>query len=261
MRHRILARLSFAVGLLALTASTPAPAPSAQEVITKLLEADPFGFGGAALSARLVLKGKGGVESELAFSSRSMRYDGPYSKSLVRFTAPADLAGAGFLQVQNRGSDDDRYLFLPELKRSRRIAGGSRSSSFMGTDFSFADLDRRDFREGDATSQPDEQIGKHPCYRIDVAPKRSDSPYSKLEASVRKDNLLPLKLVMYDRAKTLVKTFSAQEVRRVDGEWFITKSRMLDHATGHSTELLLDSVTPLKDASDAEFSVRNLEKM
>jgi hypothetical protein len=250
-----------ALGFVLLSAGAPAAAPSAREIIAKVLEADPFGLGGAAVTAHLVLKDKGGALSQLAFTGRSFRYDPPFSKSMVRFTAPADLAGAGFLQVQNRSGDDDRFLFLPELKRSRRIAGSLRGSSFMGTDFSFADLDRRDFREGEATSKPDEDVGKHACFRIDVVPKRSDSPYSKLETWIRKDNMLPLKLMMYDRAKVLVKTFSAQEVRRVDGLWFITKSRMLDHAHSHSTDLILDGVTPLKSVPDDEFTVRNLEKL
>jgi len=250
-----------ALSILLLTATASAGALSAQEIVDKLLESDPFGFGGATVTARLVVQEKGGGQNQLAFTSRSVRYDGPYSKSIVRFTAPADLAGAGFLQVQKRGSDDERMLFLPELKRSRRIAGSLRGSSFMGTAFSYADLDWRDFREADVAGKPDEDIGKHSCYRVDVVPRRSDSPYARLEAWIRKDNMLPLKLVMYDRTQALHKTFSALEVRRVEGQWFVTKSRMVDHTRGASTELLLDNVAPLKDASEDEFSVRNLEKM
>lgn len=260
MKNRLLGKLA-AAPLIFVLLTAGAATPSPKEIIARSLEVDPFGLGGASVTAHLVLKDKAGTVRQLAFTGRSLRHDPPFSKSLVRFTAPADLAGAGFLQVQNRGGDDERYLFLPELKRSRRISGSLRASSFMGTDFSFADLDRRDFREGDATAKPDEDIGKFPCYRVDVAPKRSDSPYSKIETWIRKDNNLPLKLQMYDRSKVLVKTFSVQEVRRIEGEWFATKSRMTDHAQTHTTDLVLDAVTPLKGAADDEFTVRNLEKM
>ena len=137
-----------AVLAVALNLESRAPAattkPTVQEIVARLLDADPWGLGGTILSARATLKDKQGATSELSFSARSRRYSPPFSKTLVRFTAPADIAGAGFLQIQNREGDDERFLFLPELKRSRRISGNLRGSSFMGTDFSFADLDRRD---------------------------------------------------------------------------------------------------------------------
>jgi hypothetical protein len=199
--------------------------------------------------------------STLSLVARSRRYDPPFSKSLVRFTAPADLAGAGFLQIQKRDGDDDRFLFLPELKRSRRIAGNLRGTSFMGTDFSFADLDRRDLRESNTTKLPDENVGPHACFRLQTTPKRSDSPYSLVELWVRKDNYLPLKMKMYDRAKVLFKTFTAQEVRRISGRWYITKSRMVDHVQTHETELVIENIAPATDIADDEFTVRNLEKL
>jgi hypothetical protein len=235
--------------------------PTAQEVVARLLDADPWGLGGAILSAHAVLKDKNGATSQLAFNARSRRYAPPFSKSLVRFTAPADLAGAGFLQIQKVDGDDDRFLFLPDLPRSRRISGNLRGSSFMGTDFSFADLDRRDLRESVAVSLADESIGKFPCFHLDYTPRRADSPYSHVEIWVRMDNSLPLKMKMFDHAKVLLKTFSAQEVQRIGGHWYITKSQMLDHSQNHETNLFVDSITPATDISDDEFTVRNLEKL
>jgi len=243
--------------------STPALAakPTVQEIITRLLDVDPWGLGGTILSARATLKDKHGATSELSFTARSRRYSPPFSKTLVRFTAPADVAGAGFLQIQKREGDDERFLFLPELKRSRRISGNLRSSSFMGTDFSFADLDRRDLRESSSVAKPDENIGKYPCFHLDSKPSRADSSYSHIETWVRMDNYLPLKMQMYDRAKVLYKTLTALEVRRVKGQWFVTKSQMVDHAQSHETSLVIDSIEPTADIPDEEFTVRNLEKL
>lgn len=234
---------------------------SAQEVIAKFIESDPWGMGGAVLTAHVTLKDKRGAMSELVFTARSRRHDPPYAKSMVRFSAPADIAGAGFLQIQNRGSDDDRFLFLPELKRSRRISGNLRGSSFMGTDFSFADLDRRDFRESKATRKPDEKVGKYPCFHVEAVPSRSDSPYGLVEVWIRQDNYLPLKMTMFDRAHVLLKTFTTMEVKRVSGHWYVTKSRVEDHVQSHSTELMLTDIAPSSDLPDEEFTVRNLEKL
>ena len=261
MKNHVIRAVAAAIGFGLLSAEAQTTALTAPQIIANVLQEDPFGLGGAAITARFVLKDKSGALEQLAFTGRSWRHDPPFSKSIIRFTAPPDLAGAGFLQIQNRSGDDDRFLFLPELKRSRRIAGSLRASSFMGTDFSFADLDQRDLREGDAVARPDENVGKYVCYRIDVFTRRTDSPYSKLEAFFRKDNLLPLKLLMYDRTQRLTKVFMAQEVRRVDGQWFVTKSRMTDLPRGHVTDLVLDKVAPIKNGAADEFTVRNLEKL
>ena len=66
---------------------------------------------------------------------------------------------------------------------------------------------------------------------------------------------------MYDRASVLSKTFTALEVRRVKGHWYITKSQMTDHAQSHETDLIIDSIEPSADIPDDEFTVRNLEKL
>jgi hypothetical protein len=235
-------------------------ASDARALVDKLLQADPFGLAGAEVVARLTLSAKRGARRELVFSSISKRYDPPYAKSLVRFSAPADLAGAAFLQIQKRDGDDDRYLYLPELKRSRRIAGGARATAFMGTDFSYADLDQRDFRDSRVVSKDTEQIAKWPCDVIDITPSSDASQYSHIEIWMRQDNALPMRMRMYDRSRVLLKTFEALEFKRVSGRWFISRSRITDAQTGHSTELALERIAIANDVADEQFSVRALEK-
>jgi hypothetical protein len=234
--------------------------PSADDLVKRLLTSDPWGFSGAEISARLRLVDKAGAKSELVFSGKSRQYDPPFSKSLVRFSAPADLAGAAFLQIQKRDGDDERFLFLPELKRSRRISGNMRSGSFMGTDFSFADLDRRDFRDSVVKVKGKEPIGKWPCTVVDMVPKTKDSEYSHIEIWIREENALPLRMKMYDRGGTLLKTFEALETKRVQGTWFISKSRMTNNQQKHATELHLEQIAVKTDLPDDEFTVRALEK-
>jgi hypothetical protein len=201
------------------------PAESAEplapaEIVRQMLNTDAWGLGEAEVSARAIIKDERGSQRELAFSARSRRHAPPLTKSLVRFRAPADLAGVGFLQIQKADDDDDRYLFLPELGKARRIAGNTRGSAFMGTDFT----------------------------------------YARLEIWVRTDNFVPLKTLMYNRAGVLLKTLVTLELRRIDGRWFLTRSRMTDHAAARTTELVLDNIQPKSDVPDDEFTVRNLEK-
>jgi hypothetical protein len=230
-------------------------------ILKRVLQSDPWGLSGAEIVARLTLTDKSGGKSMLAFNGKSMQYDPPLSKGVVRFSAPPDLAGAAFLQIQKREGDDERFLFLPELKRSRRIAGSMRSGSFMGTDFTFADLDRRDLRNSIATLKGKDPVGKFPCYLLDIVAKSSDADYSHVEMWVREDNFLPLRMKMYDRTKAHLKTFEALETKRVSGSWFISKSRMVNHQQKHQTELWLEQIVVKNSFPEDEFSVRALEKL
>ncbi len=248
--------------LVALSLSSPATAdPAAQALLTQVLDIDAWALSGTEVSARALIKdSRGKVVRELAFGARSRKSGRQISKSLIRFTAPADLAGMAFLQLQQPEGDDDRFLFLPDLKKSRRVAGKTRSQQFMGTDFSYADLDRRDLRTAGARSLADEKIGKHDCHHLEVRPTGNDAEYSRLELWVRKDNLVPLRWKMFDLGGAHVKTLSASEVQRISGKWFLTRSVMTNHKDSRSTELILEKVTPRDDIPDDEFTVRNLEK-
>ena len=130
----------------------------------------------------------------------------------------------------------------------------------MGTDFSFADLDRRDLRDSQARQLADEKIGAIACYVLDVVPRRDDAQYSHLELWVRKDSFLTLRTKMYDKSNMHTKTFGAREVRRVSGNWFISKSVMTDHKNHHSTSLELHNIVVNTQLPDEEFSVRALER-
>lgn len=249
------------LGLLLLaSAAAAAEAPSPAQIIEQVLNTDAWGLGDAEISARALIKDGRGSTRELSFTGRSRRYAAPLTKSLIRFRGPADVAGVGFLQIQKADNDDDRHLFLPELGKSRRIAGNTRGTAFMGTDFSYADLDRRDLRDGTPVAKGQEQLGKFPCYRLELTPKRQDSPYARLDLWVRTDNFVPLKTLMYNRAGVLVKTLVTQEMRRIDSRWFITRSLMTNHADGRTTVLLLENIQPKADVPDDEFTVRTLEK-
>jgi len=234
---------------------------SAQEILTRVLDLDPWGLVEAEVTARVLVRDAAGLTRELGFKARSKRWAPKLSKSLVRFTRPADLAGVSFLQIQRKDGDDDRHLFLPELKRSKRIAGDLRPNAFMGTDFSYGDLDRRELREARATLSKEETLGKYPCYVLDVTPTSPTATYARVVLWVRKDTFVPLRTLMYNRAGVLLKTLTTQEIRRVGGRWFITRSLMQNHELKRQTELIIETITPRTDIPDDEFTVRNLEKV
>jgi hypothetical protein len=241
-------------------ASATAPALTAAQIVAKVTESNSWGMGGAEVRAKAVVTEKAGKTRALVFDGKS-RQDGPQlGKSVITFQAPADVAGMKFLQIQSPSADDERFLYTPDLKRSRRIAGSNRSDSFMGTDFSYADLDGRDLRQSTSVLRGDEVIGKFDTYHVSVTPQNGDAVYSKIDLWVRKDNFVPLKSVMFDKKSTPVKTLVAKEIQRHGGKWFVTGSRMTDNATGRSTELLFEKVDRRDDIPLETFSVRAIEK-
>ena len=258
IRSRVLLALAV-VAAVAAGGASQAP-PSAAELVQRILQSDPWGLGDAEVAARALIRVRSEVTTELAFTAKSKRYDGNLTKSLLRFTGPADLAGVGFLQIQKRSGDDERWLYLPELGRSRRIAGRTRQSAFMGTDFSYADLDRRDLRDSVAVLKEEESVDGVPCWRIDASPNASDSSYSRLEIWLRKDNSVPVVWRMYARSGVRVKTLEAKELRQVSGRWFMVRSTMTNHADGRVTELVLDRIRATSQIPDREFTLGALEK-
>ncbi len=257
--------VSVAILVAALTLTTRSTVAagdlSPRQIVDHALAADPFGLTGGRVEAKIILRDKRGTESTLSFAALSNQYDPPLSRSVVRFSAPAELKGAGFLQIQKRGADDERFLFLPEIKRARRVSGNLRATSFMGTDFSYADLDRRDLREGSAVALAEATVGGAPCYGVEVRPSAKDSEYSRIELWVRKDTFLPMRMKMYDRGGTLLKTFTAEGITKVQGSWFIAKSKMTHHKNEHTTQLILEKIVVDKKVPADEFTVQALERI
>jgi hypothetical protein len=248
-----------ASGLVTRDAAADPARLTAQEIVDKAVNSDSWGRDGIEAQARVTVTEKNGQKRELAFEAKSRRYAPPLAKSLLRFSAPADVSGMKFLLVQKNDGDDERTVYMPELKRSRRVAAGNRSEKFMGTDFTYADMDRKDIRNGKPVLEADENIGKYPCYHLKVAATVADAPYKRVEVWVRKDNLIPLKWVMFDGANAPLKTLVAKELQRHDGRWQITRSMMTDHVSGRTTEILIEKVES-REIPIEDFTLANLEK-
>lgn len=251
---------AIALGIVvSVSLASAAEPPTAKQVIEKVLEHDFWGLSGAEVAAQALVKDKGGGTRNYVFSAISRKYQKYLTKSMVRFRGPPDLAGAGFLQIQKEAGDDERYIYLPDLRRSRRVAANQRSQAFMGTDFNFADMDRRDLREGKYQAGPDKKMAQFDCYQVVVQPLRKDSPYSKVEMVVRKKDYVPLELKMFDKAGIHLKTLTVLQIKTISGKPYITKSQMSNRRDQHSTVLVLNKIRPRDDIPDTEFTANKLQ--
>jgi uncharacterized protein len=232
----------------------------AGEILRRMLRTDAFGWNGSEVRMRMVLATRGGETRTRVLESVS-RKDGDEVRSIVRFREPPDVAGTAFLLIQHRDQDDEQYVWLPALRRTRRIVGRERQGSFMGSDFTYADLDQRDFRQNVSSRRlSDENLGQSACFVLEVHPRASTSHYSKLQVWVRQADYVPLRIKFFDPAGTLEKTLYARRVSTMQGRPVIMESRMQNAQNGHSTELLLESIRFRNDIPVDVFTPRSLER-
>jgi outer membrane lipoprotein-sorting protein len=179
---------------------------------------------------------------------------------LLRFKAPPDIAGVALLAVEGQnGAADDVLLFLPKIKRSRRIAASQRGQSFMDTDFSYADFSGSgSVDEKSAERLADEKVDAADCYVLSgKAP--ADSPYRTVKAWIDKANSVPRKVEYYGAEGTLTKRLTANKVGALNGRTLALESTMESLASGTRTTVTIHSLETGAFADEA-FTERGLER-
>ncbi|MFT7860333.1 MAG: outer membrane lipoprotein-sorting protein [Sulfurimonas sp.] len=160
-------------------------------------------------------------------------------KSLMTFLSPADVKGTKFLNYEHTNKDDDQWLYLPALKRVKRIASKSKSGSFMGSEFSYEDLssfsiDKFIFK-GDAKLVT---LQGRKVYKVARKPKSKYSGYTKQISYVDPKTYLILQVEYYDRKHELLKTAFFEGYKKISGVWRVGKMTMLNHQNDKKTILL-----------------------
>ena len=249
-----IAALVIAAGALPAAAGEPSP----EQIIRESRKAGGLHQRGAEARVRLVIAVPGKAARERRLHTLS-REEGSLGRSLVRFEAPPDVAGTAYLWLENRGRADEHWLYRPELRRARRITGAQKQESFMGTDFTYDDLEWRDPQSRSHRRLPDEKIGGAACYVIESTARTATDPYGKVVSWIRKDGLVPLRIKFFARGGTHQKTLFTKKVQKVSGRWVITQARMTTVAKETSTDLLVESID-FKDIPADVFDPRSLEK-
>jgi outer membrane lipoprotein-sorting protein len=182
------------------------------------------------------------------------------SKSVIRFTAPAEVKGVALLVVNHPDRASDQWMWTPAIERDRRIAMQDRSTRFFGTDFSFEDLEERDVEQYDYELLPDETLQGVACWRIQSTPKQSkSSQYAKSVVWVRKDTYATARIDSYvgDQA---VRSLTYGDFRNVKGIWTAHELTMVDLKRGSRTRLALENVQYQVGLKDADFTLQAIRR-
>jgi hypothetical protein len=218
----------------------------------------------------MVVQAKSGSTTERLIDQYSK--DGPKGKrTMIVFQKPETVAGTRFLTMENPGSADDRWIFLPGVGKVRRMAASEGSGSFVGTDFSYddiastsrsADLDTHTLlREENLATGGGTAAGgvNTACYVIQSVPKDSSYQYSKMLLWIAKDTKLTLKIELYDKSNTLVKTAEMSGIKEVQGRLSTTVTKMTTLAAGTSTTIFMDIIKYDDPVPEAVFTIAYLE--
>ncbi|MBI4687227.1 MAG: outer membrane lipoprotein-sorting protein [Nitrospirae bacterium] len=232
-----------------------------EEIVKKSQEA--FFYPAKDFKARVMMKliAKGGQERirELTMLRKNYGASGGEQKYFMYFFQPADVKDMTFMVHKYPAKDDDRWLFVPAINMVRRIAAQDKSSSFVGSDFTYEDVSGRDIEDDAHSIIREEKVGVRDCYVIKSAPKAQDVDYSYKLSWIDKGNFLPIKEEFYDKKGERYKIFSADEIKDIKGFPTITKRSMKNLQSGHMTETVFVKADYNISIDDSLFSERFLK--
>ena len=182
------------------------------------------------------------------------------SKSVLTFTAPAEVKGVALLIVNHPDRASDQWMWTPSLERERRIAFQDRSTRFFGTDFSFEDLEERDVDQSDFKLLGEEKLDGVDCWVIESRPKEAkQSQYTKAKIWVRKDHYLFVQVESYVK-ETLARRISYTDFAQVQGIWTGRTLTVLDARRGSRTIMKLEKLAYNEAMKDDDFTIQALRR-
>ena len=201
------------------------------------------------------------------FGTSKLDTNGIDNKRMTRFLEPADVKGTVSLLVEHSDKDDDIWIYLPSLKKVRRLISSNKKDSFVGTDFSYGDVIGHKVQEWNHTLVKEEDVEGVACYVIESVPKdatvKANTGYAKRISWIQKDNFVSLKIVAYDEANELLKESTYKrwkEVEPVKHRWQVGILEAKNIQTGHHTVITIDQSKYNTGVKDDFFTTRYMEQ-
>ena len=234
-------RLKSVMLAAALAACSAAAAQTAEQQgleIARAADAYDRGFTDFTANMVMTLKNKSGDTSKRLIRIRTLEVDGDGDKSMSIFDEPADVKGTKMLTYSHGLEPDDQWLYLPALKRVKRISSRNKSGPFMGSTFAFEDLGSQEVEKFSYRYLRDEACGEFQCHVLELTPAYEFSGYTRQVVWMDKAAYRVVKVDYYDRKQTLLKTLSAGDFQQfLDHYWRPGRMEMVNHQTGKSTLL------------------------
>ena len=250
------------VAMLAPALALAGPAEDKGLEIAKEADRRDEGFGDSRSNMVMVLRNKRGQESKRELEISVLEVKGDGDKSVTVFHTPRDVRGTALLTFSHGVEPDDQWLYLPALRRVKRIASNNKSGPFMGSEFAYEDLSSQEVDKYTYKYLKDDKVDGVDCFLVEQYPVSKDSGYTKLQAWLDKDEYRIRKIDFYDRKGALLKTLKPSEYKQYLGKhWRANKMNMLNHQTGKSTELVWSEFEFKTGLKDEDFTRTRLQQV
>lgn len=249
----------FAFSVAATAAETPEEKGLA---IAKEAEMRDTGWQDSTADMKMLLKNKEGKESLREMRLRILEVISDGDKSLIIFDKPKDVKGTKLLTFSHKTGTDDQWLFLPALKRVKRIASRSKSGPFIGSEFAYEDMVPPEIEKYTYKYLRDETIEGLDSFIVERYPVDKNSGYSRQVVWIDKAEYRVLKIDFHDRKESHLKTLTTSGYKKyLDKFWRPDKYLMINHQTGKSTILSYSDYKFSTGLSDGDFNKSRLKSI
>ncbi len=227
------------------------------------LEADRRDLGWQDQSANMtmVLRNRTGQESTRAMRLKSLEVEGDGDQSLTIFDEPRDVEGTAFLSYTHALIADEQWLYLPALKRVKRISSSNKSGPFMGSEFAYEDISSQEVEKYTYKWLRDQMLDGRNAFVVERIPQYEHSGYTKQIVWMDEEMYQPVKVEFYDRRGSLLKTLVADQFQQYLGQYWRTgRMHMVNHLTGKETTLTWTDYEFQTDLSERDFDQSSLQR-
>jgi len=219
------------------------------------------GFVDSTAKMKMILKNKQGQTNSREVKVITLEVEGDGDKSLSIFNTPKDIKGTASLTYSHALNPDEQWLYLPALKRVKRISSKNKSGPFMGSEFAYEDISSQEVDKYTYKYIRDEKLNGTECFVIERYPAYKHSGYTRQVAWINKQEYRAEKVVFYDRKNTLLKTLTyAGYQQYLNKFWRADEMLMVNHQTGKSTTLSWNNYQFKTGLTDKDFNRNSLKR-
>lgn len=243
-----------------------AQAPSAEEIMKRNFTTSKFTDSTADSTMKLI--NKDGKERVRESTGVTKLIPGTTdNQRLITFLSPSDVKGTKNLLIEHSNKEDDIWIYLPALKKVRRLVASNKKDAFAGTDFSYGDIIGYKVEEWNHKLVKEDKVDGKACHLIESTPKTpavADTyGVSKRVNCVEKESAIAISGESYDSNGQLIKKYSSKDLKKLDeknNKWTAMQMEALNVETGHKTIIEFKNYKVNTGVSDALFTTRSLEK-
>ena len=229
--------------------------------IIEALDERDLGFIHQKVNMTMTLQNRHGEKSVRSMQSRTLEVTGDGDKSLIIFNKPRDIKGTAMLTFSHILKPDDQWLYLPALKRVKRISSKNKSGPFMGSEFAFEDLASPEVARYRYLYLGEAKVNGEDCYKIESRPNYAHSGYTRLINYVDKSHFRMQRIEYFDRKNSHLKTLNYLDYKQYkDKYWRAALMDMVNHQTDKSTMLAFSEYDFKSELSEQDFNKNALKR-